>query len=42
MQHDLKQLRRDLKQRRALLEPEEIQSASLSIAAKFWQLPYNA
>jgi 5-formyltetrahydrofolate cyclo-ligase len=39
MHHDLRQLRRDLKDRRALLEPEEIQSSSLHIAAKFWQLP---
>ena len=39
MQHDLQQLRRDLKQRRALLEPAEINSSSFSIAAKFWQLP---
>jgi 5-formyltetrahydrofolate cyclo-ligase len=39
MHHDLRQLRRDLKQRRALLEPDEIQSSSFRIAAKFWQLP---
>ena len=39
MHHDLQQLRRDLKKRRALLEPAEINSSSLRIAAKFWQLP---
>lgn len=39
MHDDLQQLRRDLKRRRALLEPAEINSSSLSIAAKFWRLP---
>ena len=39
MQQDLQQLRRDLKKRRALLDPIEITSTSLSIAAKFWHLP---
>jgi len=39
MHQDLQQLRSDLKKRRASLDPAEISSASLSIAAKFWQLP---
>jgi len=39
MQQDLQQLRRDLKKRRALLDPMEITSTSLSITAKFWHLP---
>ena len=39
MHDDLQQLRRDLKKRRASLEPAEINFASLRIAVKFWQLP---
>jgi 5-formyltetrahydrofolate cyclo-ligase len=39
MHSDLRQLRRNLKTRRASLERAEIASASLTIAANFWRMP---
>jgi 5-formyltetrahydrofolate cyclo-ligase len=38
MQHDLQQLRRSLKARRAALNPAETELASLAVAETFWRL----